>query len=312
MIKHPNFFIIGAAKSGTSSLYKYLDQHPQIYMSPVKEPHYFSYREKYLFSKGPNDLKRMEGATSDLNSYLLLFKHAANEKCIGEASTTYLDSLDAPHAIKSFVPQAKIIVILRNPVDRAYASFMHLRRDGVENYSDFGKALEAEEIRIMNQWSILWHYKSRQFTYEKLARYYSIFPKAQIKVYEYERWKQNNGIILRDIWSFLEVDQIVSINVSIKYNVGGTPRSELIHNFLSKKSSCKEIFKLLIPYPYRILLRKRIFKLNLIKPMLSRELRSKLLNAYREDIEKLQELTQLDLSLWLNEKDSTNPTQIKI
>ena len=296
---HPNFFIIGAAKAGTSSLYKYLAQHPEIFLSPVKEPHFFSYRERAVFSKGPGDVDRFSDATPDLDSYLGLFKNVANEKAIGEASTTYLDSLEAPGRIREFAPKAKIIVMLRNPVDRAYASFMHLRRDGVEPYAVFERALEQEETRIKNEWSPLWHYKARQFTHEKLARYYALFPKPQIRVYSYDKWRRDNAATLKDIFSFLEVHDAYLPDLSRSYNVGGVPKNEQMHRILLHQSVLKSIVKSIVPPGYRTLLKRRLLRANLQRPELSSKVRRELLSMYKEDIMKVQQLTELDLSHWL-------------
>lgn len=304
--KYPNFFIIGAAKSGTTSLYNYLVQHPQIFMSPIKEPHYFSYQEKLLYSNGPGDRKRMKFATADQQSYFRLFENVKNEKRIGEASTTYLDSAEAPHRIKKFYPNAKIIAILRNPVDRAYASFMHLKRDGEEIFSNFEKALQEEKKRIENKWSVLWHYKTRQFTYEKLYRYYDIFHGDQIKVYEYENWKNNNFNILKDIYSFLEIDENFEADLSKKFNVGSTPKYEFLHNFIRRENILKKIVKILIPDHYRSFLTKNIINFNLERVPLSSKTRNDLLNFYKEDIKKLEALTKLDLSHWLNNEKENN------
>jgi hypothetical protein len=294
----PNFFIIGAAKAGTSSLYRYIAQHPEVFMSPVKEPHFFSYRERALFSKGPGDDDRVRDATPDVHSYLRLFKDVKGEKAIGEASTTYLDSLDAPGRIREFAPNAKIIVMLRNPVDRAYASFMHLRRDGVETCVAFEAALAQEETRIQHHWSPLWHYQTRQFTYEKLSRYYALFPPPHIRVYSYEAWRRNNAATLKDLFSFLEVADDYVPDLSTHYNVGGVPKNERWHRFLLGQSSVKSVLKPVVPPATRTFLKRRFLRANLQRTELPSKVRRELLSVYREDIMSVQQLTGMDLSHW--------------
>jgi len=298
--KRPNFFVIGAAKAGTSSLYAYLSQHPDIFLSTVKEPHFFSYSERARLSNGPGDVDRFRDATPDLDSYLRLFSGVTNERAIGELSTTYLDSLEAPSRIRDFSPEAKIIVMLRNPVDRAYASFMHLRRDGSETCADFRAALEQEEARIQNSWGPLWHYKTRQFTYEKLCRYYRIFKKSQIRVYNYETWQKNNAATLRDIFSFLSVDDSYVPDVSRRHNVGGIPKNEQWHKLLLGKSAVKSTVKVFLPQQFRTYVKRRLLKANLKRPHLPADVRSELLSIYEEDIRKVQELTGMDLSHWFS------------
>src|ERR687894_3261543 len=112
----PNFFIIGAQKAGTTSLYYYLKQHPQIYMSPRKEPHFFKGMHSELRKSG-----RGLPPVTDLGDYQALFRGVTDEKAIGEASASYLYSPKAPALIKSSIPDAKLIAVLRNPADRAYS-----------------------------------------------------------------------------------------------------------------------------------------------------------------------------------------------
>src|SRR5918997_468574 len=134
----PNFLIIGAMKSGTTALYYYLEQHPQIYMSPVKEPNFFC--------SGGQEGWESKSVTR-IRAYQYLFKDVSDEKAIGEASHCYLYEPQAVARIQEHLPDAKLVAILRNPVDRAYSHFLHMVRNGTEPLTDFGQALEEEEIR---------------------------------------------------------------------------------------------------------------------------------------------------------------------
>lgn len=143
----PNFFIVGAAKSGTTSLYHYLKQHPEIYMSPVKEPKYFLASINKFPHNGPGDIEVDKKIIRTWDEYLKLFSNASVEKCIGEASCGYLYycELVAP-SIKRISPEAKIIIVLRNPVERAFSAYCYLFREGRETLS-FEEALKIEEER---------------------------------------------------------------------------------------------------------------------------------------------------------------------
>jgi len=297
----PNFFIIGAAKAGTSSLYNYLGQHPQIFMSSVKEPNYFSYKERTEYNKGPGDRLRTQGSVSSLQDYEGLFEGAENFIVRGEASTTYLDVESAPGRIKQYVPEAKIIVILRNPVDRAYASFRHLRRDGSEPLAVFQKALQEEEKRILNKWGFMFHYKTRQFTYEKLKRYFDTFNEEKIKVYLYEDWKNDNYRVLKDIFLFLEVDDTFLPDLKKKYNKGALPKSESFHNFLVNENFIKNMIKPFIPLKLGRKIKRKLVDINLERHTpLSSLIRKEMSEIYRLDTIKVQDLIQKDLSHWLN------------
>ena len=165
----PNFLIIGAAKAGTTSLYRYLEQHPEVYMSPVKEPKFFALGGERLDYRGPGDEARMRGASvTSLEDYRELFRGVSTETAVGEASTLYLYSERAAARIKHHVPDVKLIAVLRNPVDRAYSDFLHLVRDGIEPLTDFPQALEAEESRIRSRWAPMWHYRRRGFYHPQL------------------------------------------------------------------------------------------------------------------------------------------------
>src|SRR5688572_7713518 len=127
----PNFLIIGAAKAGTTSLYSYLNQHPQIFMSPVKEPNFFALEGEKLNFRGPGDAQVINRySITQLESYRAHFKGITQETCIGEASTLYLDHPKAVERIQHYTPKARLITILRDPVERAFSNFLHAVRDG--------------------------------------------------------------------------------------------------------------------------------------------------------------------------------------
>src|ERR671929_75877 len=130
----PNFFIIGAMKSGTTALYYYLEQHPEVYMSPVKEPNFFCSQEQ----------KNGADAVTDIRAYERLFRGVLGETAVGEASHCYLYEPRAAAAIRRCVPEAKLLAILRNPIDRAFSHFLHMVRTGSEPLSDFAQALREE------------------------------------------------------------------------------------------------------------------------------------------------------------------------
>src|ERR687883_42510 len=156
----PNFFVVGAQKAGTTSLYYYLKQHPEVYMSPVKEPHFFEGMQSEFYRPG-----RKVMPVTCLGDYQALFQGVSNEKAIGEASASCLYSPKAPALLKGAIPNAKLIAVLRNPVDRAYSNFLHCIRVNREPLPSFAGALQAEEGRIRNNWGPLWHYKQKGFYY---------------------------------------------------------------------------------------------------------------------------------------------------
>jgi len=201
--KFPNFFVIGAAKSGTTSLYNYLAQHPDIYMSPVKEPNYFSFLgEPPNFSGPPANTdnsffrdrlrrEKYEFSVTSLRDYEQLFSGVRGETAIGESSVSYLYFPAVANRIKERVPSAKLIVILRNPVSRAYSKYQQFRRDASEPLVSFAEALAAEPGRIRKNWSPTWFYADRGFYYRQLRTYYELFERNQIHISLYEDFCSN-------------------------------------------------------------------------------------------------------------------------
>jgi len=295
----PNFLVIGAAKSGTTSLYHYLKQHPQIYMSPIKEPKFFAYEGMVVDFCGPRDENLNLGTITAVEAYRALFQDVSNELAIGEASPIYIYNSRAPGRIKHYIPRVKLIAILRNPAERAYSSFTGLLRDGREPLPDFAEALRQEKTRISNNWSFFWHYKQRGFYYVQLKRYFDLFNREQIKIYLYEDFRDNPLGILKDIFRFLDVDDNFVPDLSLRYNVSGTPRNRKLHIFLAGPNSMKSILERLVPEKLRSRIRLALIDRNLIKKQLPPDVRRELIRGYREDILKLQDLIGRDLSKWL-------------
>jgi hypothetical protein len=298
----PNFMIIGAAKSGTSSLYMYLKQHPEIYMSPVKEPHFFSFDDESKLTKGPGD--PIHKAITNFDEYQALFDNVTNEKAIGEASTSYLYRPEAPKRIHAMLPDTKLIIILRNPVDRAFSAYMHVVRDKRETAKDFTEALSLEDSRIAADWEPIWHFTNVGHYYEQLERYFKLFKKDQIKIFLYDELNTNQDKLIKDAYQFLEVDPTFSPESSVRYNVTGKQKN----HFFFKATN----WLFTNPNPIRWLSRQFfsdvqrgnfanwVRQKNLTKHSLSQDERNQLVNLYKDEILKLQTLTELDLSKWLS------------
>ncbi|MGV2829973.1 sulfotransferase [Myxosarcina sp. GI1(2024)] len=297
----PNFLIIGAAKAGTTAAYRYLKQHPQIYMSPHKEPRFFALEGKEIDFRGPGDISRFRFVT-DIESYRALFDGVTDEIAIGEASPWYLYVPQAPVRIAHHIPHVKLIAILRDPVERAFSNFLHAMREGLEPLSDFTEAMEAESERIARNWSYRWHYKQKGFYYVQLQRYFNLFSPEQIAVYRYEDFTNNTLGVIQDMFGFLEVDPSFVPDVTQKHNVSAMPRSKNLEEFLVCSNPLKKIISPLLPSTkLRRQLKKHLLRLNLQpRPTLSSEVRQKYIAEYYQDILQLQDLIQQDLSKWLN------------
>lgn len=295
----PNFLIIGAAKAGTTALHSYLRQHPEIFMPQNKEPGFFVYQNTVPTFLGPGDDYAAPYVVRNIARYQELFHPAKQEKAIGEASTAYLYQPAAAVNIKEHIPHAKLIAVLRHPVDRAFSSYLQLKRDGRETSSNFAEALEAESDRITKQWNQIWHYRQMGFYGAQLERYYKIFSHHQIRVYLYNDFQARPVKVLQDMFQFLGVDDAFIPNMDRRLNVSGLPKHEKLYGFLAHHNIFRDFLKRLVP----LVLRRRygiwLQKWPLHKPDLSKDLRLALLEDYHDDILLLQSILQRDLSGWL-------------
>ena len=297
----PNFLIIGAAKSGTSALYRYMKQHPDIYMSPIKETHFFSYKDSPPNTRGPGDT--INRAITDFDTYKSLFAGVTNELAIGEASPTYIYNMRAPLLIKQILPEARLITILRQPADRAFSAFMHVIRDKREPEKDFSKALELEQERINQNWGPIWHYEKGGYYFDQLSRYYNLFDRQQIRVYLHDEFSANPKLVLQDIFRFLGVDDQYIPDVSMKANVSGIQKSEtadwMMERLFNRTNPLRYIARQIVSEDLRWRVTASVRGRNLNRPVIPPDIRVDLTARYREDILNLQKLIDRDLMHWL-------------
>ncbi|MUL39037.1 sulfotransferase [Gloeocapsopsis sp. AAB1 = 1H9] len=293
----PDFLIIGAQKAGTSSLYYYLKQHPQIYMSPIKELHFFTYEgEKSNRSFSTAKHNESFAVVDNIEDYQKIFQAAPESSLVGEASPSYIYAPKAAERIKYHIPNAKLIAILRHPAERAYSNFLHAIRQNHEPLQDFKQALQQEETRIRDNSGFLWHYKSKGFYYKQLSRYLDLFDRSQIKICLYEDLKTNPVGVVKDLFEFLEVDSSFEPDVSRKYNVSVVPKNLLLNTLITNLKPIKPALKTLLPDGVRHYIRSQVFD---TPPPISPEMRKQLIEGYREDILQMQDLLGRDLSGWL-------------
>lgn len=302
--KLPNFLIVGASRSGTTSIYHYLRQHPEIYLSPLKEPNFLSDKFTRLIHKGVM-VDKGKNIIKNFEEYKRLFLNAKNEKAIGEVSPeNLLFYEDAIKRIKKYLGEVKIIIILRNPIERAFSYYVHLIKE-FGNFLSFEETLEMKEEEGGDGWMFYGpRCLSGGFYYNQVKAYLDNF--NQCKIYLYDDLQKDTLALLKDIFEFLNVDSLFIPNVEIKYNISGIPKNKIKHEFLNKLIRsvilARIIKRLLLPKDKRIEVSKFIHNIksrNLEKPQLKPETREYLKNLYREDILKLQSLLKRDLSHWL-------------
>ncbi|MEI6377663.1 MAG: sulfotransferase, partial [bacterium] len=225
----PNLFILGAAKCGTTSLHYALSQHPEIHLSSIKEPSFFSRRP--LDAMNPID-------------YFNLFPYQSGKMYYGEASHANFSSPEAAPILRQLFPDAKFLLILRNPVRRAHALYHHLFRHGEEQLTSFEQALEEEDKRFHDgrfrdtSRTYFWNYMYvRSSRYDlQLERYLGLFPKEQFFVFTLGEWKSDPQRWLREVFRFLKVDSDIQVDAEPRNQASGyEPMSETTHQLLTEK-----------------------------------------------------------------------------
>jgi hypothetical protein len=311
----PNFFIVGTGKAGTTSLHNYLRQHPQIYMSPVKEPGFFATEIRAENLSGP--LRRHlavqslalpkilnDGApfnpygwlAGDWQEYERLFQGVNGEKAIGEATAAYLWSATAAANIHARRPEARIIMILRDPAERAFSQYLHQLSVGLTG-ATFHQHLEQCACAGRKKLSHLYPFLEIGLYCEQVKRFLDLFPREQIRIYWYEQaWRQPANL-MADVFRFLDVDHTFQPDLSFKSLERRAPRLVAPHHFL-KKFGLWYPLKALVPARLRAPLRQAAFRRGRSLTMDPSD-RRYLIDYYRDDIQRLAALLDRDLSAWL-------------
>lgn len=271
----PNIFVIGAAKSATTSLHHYLGQHPDVFMTRRKEPRFFAYENERMRYGGPNAVGRVglnartiecekySNSVTKLPDYYALFRRAGGATARGESSTVYLYLPKAIDRIRYYCPNAKLFAVLRHPADRAYSKYSQMIRDRAEPIGTFHKALSVEPRRIASGWAPAWHYRQRGYYYAQLSKIYERFDAARILIVTFDEFTHDTRSVMKKIYGFIGVDDSFVPDVSEKYNVSARKDNQADHRGFDP------------------------------------ELRAALIAEYREDILRLGDLIEKDLSRWL-------------
>ena len=291
----PNLFLIGAAKAGTTALYDYLAQHPQVFLSQVKEPMFFS-RDEY-YARGLDWYEEF------------YFRGAENYPVRAEATPHYLywSEKVAPRIKEVYAERpVKFVVSFRDPVSRAYSWYWNMVREGREEL-EFEEALRVEEYRLEQNRNELYQLGSMVYGYSAGSRYASLL-EPYLELFSAEDFffvfqddlKSRLHETCANIFEFLGIESSIQISSS-NSNPAAMPRSRLLHKTLRQRSPLKEFFKPFMPGGVRRRLKSRMLQANLketpyapLDPQLANELRS----SYRTEIEKLEKISGRELSSW--------------
>jgi len=297
-IYKPNFFIVGAPKCGTTSLNYYLQQHPNIFMAK-KELYFFG--SDFTFREGP----------TELDYYLSFFKNAKRNQLIGEASVWYLFSKKAAAEIKKFNKQAKILIMLRSPVDMLYSLHSEQLFNGNENIDSFEEAIKAETKRKKGELIPPYigcpiealQYRQIGKYYQQVKRYIDKFGKEQVHIIFMNDFANNTEMEFTKVLNFLDLATVDEFDFEVK-NTNKKSKNEKLRDILkSRPTALKRIAKAIIPVRnWRHKLTEKLWELNTINTNripINEETKTKLNKYFEPDILKLQELIGKDLGYWL-------------
>jgi hypothetical protein len=299
----PDFLLVGAAKSATSSLSLYLDQHPQIAMASQKESWFFSFYGKPPEYDSPGVLSDV---VSDLDTYTRLYDGATLEQKLGDACPSYLytyeDTIRNIQQLYSAeaLAKLKIIISLREPVGRAYSQYYTFKRKVQEPLS-FDHAIQSDTInkRLQENWNIFYDYLGFGMYASQVEAFQQAFGKDRVHVLLYEDIRSDIQKTCRDIYDFLEIAPDVVVDDRHKINaISGEPRLKWVVAGLFSKNRLKRAISAIIPQKLRMTIIYLVFKVQLKRESLDEETFRQLSQHFTQDISRLEKLIDRDLTAW--------------
>lgn len=277
----PNLFIVGAAKAGTTSLYRYLGRHPDIFMSPVKEPHFFSQIEP------DPKLASFFPVVKDGNAYLALFARGRDKPVRGEASTSYLSHPDVALSIKAVSPDARIVIMLRDPISRAYSNYWNNVREGFETRT-FEQAIAEEREGDAGRWGVSSLYIDCGVYADRTARYLDVFGEHVLVLFFEEFVEETREHLTRTL-AFIGVEPSTLDGIDLDtHNAFALPKNAVGARIL-RSSTARSAARRLLPRSARAYGRSMLVR-PAEKPQMDAETRRDLHLIYRPDVEELTRL----------------------
>jgi Sulfotransferase family len=289
----PNFFVVGAARSGTTMLAEVLRQHPDVFVTRPKEPHFLAFagRPAPVFT-GPGDAVTINRAVvTDLDDYLALYRPSGRCRARGDASVSSLYYPEQTlETLTRHFADARVVAILREPGDRAYSAYSYLRVRGFEPCDDFGAALALEPERIASGWHHLWHYVEMGRYARQLEPFLEKLGSERVLVLFYDDLCRDAAGVARRLFEFLDVDAQVAVS-SVPVNVSGTPRSQLFQNLVYRVAR-RPLLRAAVKSATPFALRERIRRASLELDNAPREADGPLSELFAEEVAALASLLE--------------------
>jgi hypothetical protein len=308
MSRPPEFFLIGAPKAGTSALHAALAQHPGLFLSPVKEPKYYLCGDSPPPAyKGPGDAHSNQEWVWQRERYLDLFADAPEGTVRGESTPFYLYHRDARRRIAVDRPDAKLVAVLRDPVDRANSNWMHLRMDGLEPRDSLIEAVRREPQRVDAGWAPFWHYQRLGMYGRQVADLFDHFPREQVLLLRYKQLVDEPQVTLDRVCTFLGVSPSPAPEVprdNSRRFVPDSPRTRAIGTVIRTGAKAGQFFP---PEVWRKISQPLIDLLQRggdgARPKLTPEQRAELIEPHLDDIALLEDLTGESFAEWKGYRD---------
>lgn len=286
------FVLVGAPKSGTTSLYRYLSRHPEVFLPEQKELHFFSADHLLRRNAGPGDSAGLRSICSNASDYVRHFSEADSRgvRLIGDVSPSYFYYEGVEARIRDEIDDPFVAVVLRDPCERAYSQYLHLRRDGRETLP-FEDAIDAEEGREAAGWSGLWSYTGRSFYAEHVERYLSAFPPGRFRVLLFEEMRDDPVRFFADLLAWLGIEPSSPFDTGQIHNAGGVPRSRTLARASRGLDPIRPWVRKCTSQDLRDLLGRAIRKVGMKpKPNMREDTRRRLRGVFAADIMRLESL----------------------
>jgi hypothetical protein len=296
----PDFLVIGAAKAGTTALFKAIGRHPRVFLPSAKEPRYFAYPDAPPTFNGPYGAVNARRVMSDRAAYLAMFADCPPTHLTFEASNEYLVSERAPATAARLIPSARLIVMLRHPVERAFSHFLHLTAEGHEPSRSFAEAWDACDARAAGGWMPVFNYRLRGFYGAQLSRWLDHFPREQLLVLFYEDWRTRPADVLAQVWQHVGLEPIATPAVT-KENVSSRqPRWRWLNRHMTNQENpVRRLAQRTLPLRVRDAITAAAGAINLTPgPTLDPALRARLAVTYADDLTRVEAITGRDLTAW--------------
>jgi len=295
----PNFLVIGAGRSGTTSLHHYLKAHPDVYLPVVKSPSHF-----FCCDRPPPGDPLVHHVTRnyfvpDPAAYEALFDDVKGQRAIGEVSPVYLATVHAAPRIAARLPGVRLIAILRHPVDRAFARFVGRCRDGLERRADFAEVVRDERREPLIRDEAFDTYLASGFVSHFLESYLARFSRDRIRIHLFEDFRRDTAGVMADLFAFLAVDPSFAPDTDRQHNrSGGVIANGLLRDLWTRSALLRARLRPFVPQAARDLVFTAVTR-RLVPVRLDPTMRAELTALYRDEIERLQTLLDRDLSHWL-------------